>query len=846
MKQKLIQLSFFICLMASFALAGCQDNNDLDKGDRSFGFFQLKLSKKELTKGITGGDALENLKDAKKIQIDLVYNNRQVSQTLNLLAVSDDAAEFGLTTETVELLEGQYLLTGYKIFGAYNDDLNCGDQAPVLQEGEPDETTTFEILASQLHIQPLAIEAQLKGSFSFYIGKDFTAIQPEMKSGFNPDDFQYGMIEKVQLDLKLGTSGTPRQYEFKAYRGAKDYLFHTDTISLRTGEYTATQMRLFDKKNNLIMVVDKSQKIEIKDQSFVRDTVNIDMPLTPAFKDYIALYNIWKAMDGENWYWRGQGFNQGANWVFTYSDGSHRPLDLWGNQPGVTLVAKGRVSFLNLGGFNPKGMIPDAIGDLTELKTLFLGNHNDENFIDPELGTSVIDKWGLLMNGVDLQAERMDIAKEQLRIRHPQKKSTLTYGTEKPFRYATTSLKLGNVSNRITGISDKIANCKQITQISIANSLIRDLPASLSELPNLTDLELYNSPFVEIPASVTQLPNLVLLNFSSNLNVQQDKLQASLRALFDGPSKEKIQILYLNELNLQSIPDNVSNLINIGLFDISSNKIRRLPMLGEKIAFVQCHLSDNLIESIPDNWFFTDDLETMTVSNNQLTEFPDLFSAESIYKIEALDFSANKISKFASGFRGVHTEKLNLNNNLFTEFPVELSDSKSKFQFLQVSNNRIDTIKPDALTNLKYMEALECMGNNLSSMPLEFNAEVFPYLNGIDISYNHFSVFPEHILNVTALGQLRISNQFDPETGRRCLKNWPENIAKHPGLRVFDISGNDIHNVRNFPLLMNYLDIHGNPNILITVPKMIVNRILDQTFVLRADQDQNVILEGLN
>lgn len=831
--------------MASFAFAGCQDNNDLDKGGRSFGFFQLKLSKKDLTKGITAGDALENLKDAKKIQIDLVYNNRQVSQTLNLLAVSDDAAEFGLTTETIELLEGQYLLTGYKIFGAYDQNAATGDKAPVLQEGEPDETTTFEIIESQLHIQPLAVESQLKGTFSFYIGKDFTAIQPEMKSSFNPDDFQYGMIHKVQLDMKRGISGTPRQYEFKAYRGPKDYLFHTDTLSVRAGDYTATQMRLFDKNNNLIMVVDKSQQIKIKDQSFVKDTVSIDMPLTPAFKDYIALYNIWKAMDGENWYWRGQGFNEGANWVFTYSDGSHRPLDLWGNQPGVTLVGKGRVSFLNLGGFNPKGMVPDAIGDLTELQTLFLGNHNDENFIDPEVGTSGIDKWVLLQNGVDLQTERMDIAKEQLRLRHPQAKSTLSYGNPKPFRY-TSTIKTGNVSNRITGISEKISNCKQLRQISIANSLISDLPASLSELTNLSDLELYNSPFVEIPASVAQLPNLVLLNFSSNLNVQQDKLQASLRSVFDGPSKDKIQILYLNELNLQSLPDNLKNLINIGLFDVSTNKIRRLPMLGEKIAFVQCHLSDNLIEAIPANWFHTDDLETMTVTNNQLTEFPNLFSAESIYKIEALDFSANKINKFASDFRGVVVEKLNLNNNMFTEFPVELSESKSKFQFVQLSNNRIDTIKPEALTNLKFVEAIECMGNNLKSMPYEFNAEVFPYLNGLDISFNHFSVFPEHILNVTALGQLRISNQFDPQTGRRCLRDWPENIFKHPGLRVFDISGNNIHNVRNFPMLMNQLDIHNNPNIMITVPKLIVNRILDQTFRLIADESQNVILEGLN
>lgn len=847
MKQKFIHLSFFICLIVSLVMTGCQDNNDLDKGERSFGFFQLKLSKKAITKGIIAGDALENLKDAKKIQLDFVYKNRQISQTVNLLAVSEEAAELGLITETIELLAGDYLLTGYKIYGEYQPGITSGDKAPVLQEGEPDDNTVFQILESQLHVEHLAIEAQLKGKFSFFIGKDFSAIQPEMKSGFNPDDFQYGAIRKVQLDLRNGVSGTPRMYEFKIHRAAADYLFHTDTISLRAGDYTAIQMRLYDSKDKLIMVVDEPHKFEIEDAKMVKDTISIGMPLTPAFKDYIALYNIWKAMDGPNWYWRGQGFNQGANWVFTYSDGTHRPMDLWGNQPGVQLGAKGRVAYLSLGGFNPKGAIPDDIGTLTALEVLYLGNHGDVDYVDPEEGTAGIDKWELLMRGVNLQSERMDIAKEQLRIRHPQKKSSLEFGEEKPFKYATQTIKYGNVSNRISGISDKISNCKALSMLSIANGLISDLPESLSQLPNLTDLEIYNSPVIDIPEAVLNLPNLVLFNFSANLNVQQDKLQTSLKALFDGPSKDKIQILYLNFLNLQEMPANMANLTKLGLLDLGTNKLRELPMLGDQVALVQCFVDNNLLESVPARWFNTDDLETIVMSGNRLTEFPDLFSAESVYTIGAIDFSGNRITKFSPDFRGVRVEQFNLNDNLFTEMPTALSDTKSTFQFLRISNNRIDTIRDEALVNLKYMEAFECMGNNLKSMPYIFNAETFPYLNGIDISYNQFTRFPEHILNVTSLGQMRASNQTDRKTGRRCLTEWPENIFKHPGIRVLDLSSNNIHNVRNFPMLVNYLDIHDNPNIYISVPPDIAFRIMSGTFKLICDRDQNIEgIQGLN
>ena len=41
---------------------------------------------------------------------------------------------------------------------------------------------------------------------------------------------------------------------------------------------------------------------------------------------------------------------------------------MWGEQPGVTLNNHGRVIGLIMAGFGAKGIVPDAIGQLTELK----------------------------------------------------------------------------------------------------------------------------------------------------------------------------------------------------------------------------------------------------------------------------------------------------------------------------------------------------------------------------------------------------------------------------------------------------------------------------------------------
>ncbi|MEG1903508.1 MAG: DUF4458 domain-containing protein, partial [Bacteroidales bacterium] len=277
-------MTFIVTLLVSLLLAtGCSDDNVLDNQQSKFGYLQLKVRKQIQTYALTGGAELENLKDAKKIQIDLLYNNKQLTQTLNVSASSDAAAELGLTSETIQLLPGTYTLTGYKIYGEYVAGVTEGNSAPILQEGEPEEALSFDIVASQLKVLPVEVVAQRRGYLSLILDKDFSNIQPQTKAaGYDPESFVYDNISRVQVDLRTGVAGAIRQYEFKTRRGNNDYLYHTDTVNIRVNDYSMVQMRLYDKYNKLIMVVDPMQKISIIDEKLTRESVNIDMPLTPA------------------------------------------------------------------------------------------------------------------------------------------------------------------------------------------------------------------------------------------------------------------------------------------------------------------------------------------------------------------------------------------------------------------------------------------------------------------------------------------------------------------------------------------------------------------------------------
>ncbi|MGL5787229.1 MAG: DUF4458 domain-containing protein [Bacteroidales bacterium] len=843
MKKIVKNINLLICLLACLILIpACTDDNELSKTNQAFGYFQLKLTKAQ-SKGITAGNELENLKDAKKVQVDLLFDNRQITQTLNLLSVSDDAAEFGLSSESMQLLTGNYTLTAYRIYGEYVEGSTAGDKAPVLQEGEPDEPMNFVVEEQKLTLVALDIVAQLRGKLSLIIGKDFSNIQPS-RAGYDPDNFNYNQIASVQVDMKAGLSGPTREYVFKTWRAKNDYLFHTDTISLRENNYTVNQVRLLDKNKKLIMVIDQPSSIEIKNQIHSRDTVSIDMPLTPAFNDYIALYNIWKKMDGENWYWNGMGFKEGANWLFRYSDGTPRPLDMWGAQPGVTLDGRGRVTAMTIGGFNPKGMLPDEIGQLTELQNLYLGNHSDAAQIDPEQGMLVVDKSELQRQGVDIFANRLDIAKEAIKLRYPAKASSISYkssGASASMKYARPYFAHDHTgySNRITGISPEISKCKQLSVLTVANNLVTDLPESLSELPNLTDLELYSLSMTQIPECVTRMENLVAFNFSRIKGLDYPKFMDSFERFCESGSNKTMQILYMNENSLTTLPENLSKMVNLGLLDFSANKIETLPMLGPDVSLVQCLLNDNKIKHIPDNWFVTDDLEKLLADNNQITTFPNLFSSKSKFQVEEVSLEGNQISSFSDNFKGVNIEILNLNANKLTKFPEEFSKTTSTVNFLRMTNNQIDSISPASIEDFKSLSALEMKGNNLKYIPAEFDLKTLPYLTGLDLSFNSFARFPYAVL-YCQLAELRISDQYDRQTGKKSLREWPEGVDQQPTLRVLDISNNDIRKVSNFPVMLNYLAIQGNTNISITVPYDIFREMLEGTFKLLFDEDQDV------
>ena len=370
---------------------------------------------------------------------------------------------------------------------------------------------------------------------------------------------------------------------------------------------------------------------------------------------------------------------------------------------------------------------------------------------------------------------------------------------------------------------------------------------------SLSDIELFNLPLTDLEGSMFKdLTNLISVNISGLYKMTPEKILAALEEVCK--NCVNVQLLYINDNKLTALPSNLYRMSDLRLLDAAFNKITSIKSI-RPISPVQLILDFNKISEIPTDFCSVDDMELFSAVANNIQQFPAFLSnMEGGYTISEIDLTTNKMHGFQNGFKGIRVEKLSMamnemgkreNDTKIGEFPREFADTKSEINYLVLANNNIDTIRNAALKNFHSLQAIDCAGNNLKSIPSGFNTENLPYLSGVEFSYNQFRGFPDNILQPARMSQLLLGSQgyFRDEAQTkwvRSMTEWPAYLHEHTGLVVVDLSGNDFRSVTTFPSNLNSLDISNNPNIKMTVPASVVYRIQNGLFGLTFDEEQDI------
>ncbi len=848
---KFYRFSLFVMTMLLGALfVGCSDDEGVDYRDTEYGYVQFKLYKAaSYGESRAVQSELDYLAEACKVKVTLAYGETTIAQTLNLTSADEQSAEYGLRSDKLKLLTGRYNVVTFELYDALDEPIYYGS----------DDVPEVEIVEGGVTQHDLKVNVAPRGRVTFSLVKDVDADFSETPTRARNREYTFDEIKSCTITVENKNTGSRTKFERlpmkfsihfdenNAENGTPGYQTSSSRcdslLSLPAGDYRIYSYEAFDSNKILLENNTRPKNSEFTVADNLTTEVKAKVTLYEAdeyIKDGYALYEIWKALDGPNWYAAGETDVQGDNWNF------NKDPDLWCDQPGVQVHTNGRVARISINDFGFRGHMPAAIGQLTELVELYLGTHNDNQgnvtiTYDPsiDLKRSIAERKRSRMEDQKLYLDKIHPATQfsepcarGLALKGVQIPATSLFDagmTEDEIFDRTTGLQRnirpmdmnhGKLTNGLKSLPKEIGNLKKLEYLYIANGELEELPDELALLPALTDFELYNCPkMTKFPMVLGQMPALVSMNISNNSQWSPEEVYKGMKALADGPAKELIQILYARQNRLQEIPAEFANMKKLGLLDLAYNEISVLYPLGREVAPVKLYLDHNQIESFPLNadgiFCGIDDTETISIQHNKLKEFPNIFNSKSKYVGGSVDVAYNQIEKFPENFKGINVETLTLACNPIKVFPKELADTDSQVSYIIMRGCEVEDIPEGSFSGKysNYMMSFDLSYNHITDLPKDFTAEFLPYLYGLDLSYNSFAAFPWEPLNCSGLTILALRGQRNAE-GERCLSEWPTGIYQHVGLRALYLGSNDLRKVDDtISYMIFYLDISDNPNI---------------------------------
>ena len=810
-------------LVSAFLFMGCR-SEDLDGSLGGYGYVQFHLYKTaSYTKSETKNQ-LEFLSDAAKVKVTLrTSSNDVINPTVTVEAPDKTMAEFGMQTDKILLLAGEYQLTSYQVLNALDE--------PVFT-AYPDQPITINIVSGGLVSRDLVVDTQERGKVNFVLVKDI----PELKSP-GSDDYPFYMITSVDLTItnkidnskKQTITNLPMTHEFIEKDGYITAVCRTDSlVTVTGGEWKVTGYKTyFDSYRKVYKTVTAvaDNSFNVIDNGVVDAEVPISLDLTSIYiQDAMAIKEIFDDMDGENWK---------VKWDFNCD------VDIWTAQPGVSILEDGRVAAIDFEGLGAKGDLSPAIGKLTELRSLLMGSHS---FYEGNSNMTVSSKKYVPFSREELRERRESFTRtfvnnsdsyrglsEELRWGLKMNNVPLTESTSSLKSYPTDNSTF-NYATGITSLPDELNNLEKLQTLYIGYSPIRRLPSDMSNMTALIDLEMFYLPELkEFPMGLATLPKLETLTFACNFNVSPESMYEGLKAMNAGNVSKSLQALYIPTQKVNKIPD-LSGIKKLGLLNIQDCGVYEFEAaFGKDHYFADFYADGNNLSSLPtdENGFFVgidNNTSSLVFARNKFTAMPDIFDAKSVYTMGTMDFSHNQISSFegfnGGKFRGVNCNSLNLSYNQLTTWPKEFSDSESAVSAYMLAGNKISEVKKEDIEH-KYSyltTTIDLSYNVLSSLPNNFDALTYPFLYGLDLSYNRFTDFPYTAVNNQYLTVFIFRHQRDA-SGNRCMKQWPTGIGGAlVGLRALYLGSNDIRVVNDqLSYLIYNLDISDNPKIVIDV-----------------------------
>ncbi|MEZ4712244.1 MAG: COR domain-containing protein [Caldilineaceae bacterium] len=218
--------------------------------------------------------------------------------------------------------------------------------------------------------------------------------------------------------------------------------------------------------------------------------------------------------------------------------------------------------------------------------------------------------------------------------------------------------------------------------------------------------------------------------------------------------RSKSTELDLRLLGLRTVPDSVTQLINLKRLFLGSNQLSSLPeTINQLINLTQLDLRSNQLGSVPEAITQLTNLQLLYLSDNQLSNLPEVITQ--LTNLQLLSLSNNQLSNLPEVITQLtNLKRLFLSSNQLKSLPNAISQLTNLAQ-LDISDNQLKRL-PEAITQLINLTQLDLSDNQLNSLP-----NAIAQLTELKILYvnrNQLSSLPDSIIRLTNLSYLNINH----------------------------------------------------------------------------------------
>ncbi|CAL5199267.1 unnamed protein product [Lathyrus oleraceus] len=219
---------------------------------------------------------------------------------------------------------------------------------------------------------------------------------------------------------------------------------------------------------------------------------------------------------------------------------------------------------------------------------------------------------------------------------------------------------------------------------------------------------------------------------------------------------ERLEIVNLSGMSLDSLPNPSLNLASICKLDLSNNNIQNIPesLTARLVNMVALDVHSNQLRTLPNSIGCLSKLKLLNASGNLIQHLPK--TIENCRALEDLNLNFNKLIQLPEnlGFELINLKKLSINSNKLLFFPHSISYLTS----LKVLDARLNCLRslPEDLENLINLETLNLSQNFHFLESIPYSIGLLLSLVELDISYNKIKSLPDSIGCLSKLQKLSV------------------------------------------------------------------------------------------